>query len=190
VRVQQGLTPISGAEKVALRWTMVEHDMGEQELVATERAPGEYVAEGSPTAMFGTWKAEVIVRLPGRLDIRTLFTVPVTQAAGQDATTKVLPIPPYQVIVFAEPFEPQAGAPLTINAVVVDAKGDPVTGKKLRAAFNGPATVTPIDAVENAAELGPGRYRFNVPGLDAGSWKITVSVGDEGSGVYPLEVSR
>ena len=190
VRVQQGLTPISGAEKVALRFTMVEHDMGEQELVAAERAPGEYVAEGSPTAMFGTWKTEVIVRLPGRLDIRALFTVPVTQAEGQDATTKVLPIAPYQVIVFAEPFEPQAGAPLTINAVVVDAKGDPVIGKKLRATFSGPSTVPPIDAVENAVELGPGRYRFNVPGLDAGSWKITINVGDEGSGVYPLEVTR
>src|SRR5207244_13658101 len=74
VKVQQGLTPISGAEKVALRFTMVEHDMGEQELVATERAPGEYVAEGSPTAMLGTWKVQVIVRLAGRPDIAALFT--------------------------------------------------------------------------------------------------------------------
>ena len=69
VRVQQGLSPITGAEKVALRFTMVEHDMGEQELVATERAPGEYVAEGSPTAMLGPWKVQVIVRLAGRPDI-------------------------------------------------------------------------------------------------------------------------
>ena len=190
VRVQQGLTPITGAEKVALRFTMVEHDMGELELVATERAPGEYVAEGSPTAMFGTWKAEVIVRLAGRADMRALFTVPISPAAGQDATTKILAVPPYQLIVFAEPFEPQAGAPLTINVVVVDAKGDPVVGKKLHATFSGPGTAAPLDAVENVAELGPGRYRFSVPGLDAGSWKITISLSDAGSGVYDLVVSR
>ena len=190
VRVQQGLAPIAAAEKVALRFTMVEHDMGELELVASERAPGEYVAEGSPTAMFGTWKAEVIVRLAGRTDIRALFTVPITQPEGQDATTKILAVPPYQLIVFAEPFQPQAGAPLNINVVVVDAKGEPVVGKKLRATFDGPGAAAPIDGVENVAELGPGRYRFTVPGLDAGTWKVTISVTDAGSGVYELVVSR
>ena len=190
VRVQQSLTPITGAEKVALRFTMVEHDMGEIELVATERAPGEYVAEGSPTAMFGTWKAEAIVRLAGRADIRALFTVPISPAPGQDATTKILAVPPYQLIVFAEPFEPQAGAPLTINVVVVDAKGDPVVGRKLRATLSGPAAAAPLDGAENVAELGPGRYRFAVPGLEAGAWKITISVDDAGSGVYELVVSR
>jgi len=190
VRVQQGLTPITGAEKVALRFTMVEHDMGEQELVATERAPGVYVAEGSPTAMLGTWKVQVIVRLAGRPDVTALFTVPVSQPAGQEATTKVIAIPPYQLIVFSEPLQPQAGAPLTINVVVVDSKGDPVTGRKLHATFNGPVAAPPLDAVENTAELGPGRYRFTVPGLDAGSWKITISVSDAGSGVFDLEVTR
>jgi copper transport protein len=190
VRVQQGLVPITGAEKVALRFTMVEHDMGEQELVATERARGEYVAEGSPTAMLGTWKALVIVRLAGRQDIQTLFTLPVSQPAGQEATTKIIAITPYQLIVFAEPFQPQAGAPLTLNVVVVDGKGDPVTGKKLGATFSGPSAQGPLEGVENAAELGPGRYRFTLPGLDAGSWKITLSLSDAGSGVYELVVSR
>ena len=190
VRVQQGLTPITGAEKVALRFTMVEHDMGEQELVATERAPGEYVAEGSPTAMLGTWKVQVIVRLAGRPDIQALFTLPVSQPEGQGATTKIIAIPPYQLIVFTEPIQPQAGAPLTINVVMVDAKGDPVAGKKVRATFNGPGSAPALDAIENTAELGPGRYRFTVPGLDAGTWKITISVSDAGSGVFQLDVSR
>src|SRR5207253_1912208 len=40
LRVHQGLAPVTGVEKVAFRFTMVEHDMGEQELVAAERAPG------------------------------------------------------------------------------------------------------------------------------------------------------
>jgi copper transport protein len=190
VRVQQGLTPITGAEKVALRFTMVEHDMGEQELVATERAPGQYVAEGSPTAMLGTWKVQVIVRLAGKPDIQALFTVPVSQPEGQGATTKIIPVAPYQLIVFTEPIQPQAGAPLTINVVMVDAKGDPVTGKKVHATFSGPSTAPALDAVENPAELGPGRYRFTVPGLDAGTWKITISVSDAGSGIYELDVSR
>jgi copper transport protein len=190
VRVQQGLTPISGAEKVALRFTMVEHDMGEQELVATERAPGEYVAEGSPAAMLGPWKVDTIVRLAGRPDIHALFTLPVSQPEGQGATTKIIPAPPYRLIVFTEPIQPQAGAPLTINVVMVDTKGDPVTGKKVRATFSGPTAVPALDAVENITELGPGRYRFTVPGLDAGVWKITISVSDAGSGVYELDVSR
>jgi nitrogen fixation protein FixH len=169
---------------------MVEHDMGEQELVATERAPGEYVAEGSPTAMLGTWKVETIVRLAGRADVHALFTVPVSQPAGQGATTKILAVPPYQLIVFSEPLQPQSGAPLTINVVVVDTKGEPVTGKTLRATFDGPAQQAPLDAVENTAELGPGRYRFALPGLEAGSWKITISLSDAGSGVFDLVVSR
>jgi copper transport protein len=189
VRVQQGLTPISAAEKVALRFTMVEHDMGEQELVATERAPGEYVAEGSPASMIGTWKIEAIVRLAGRQDIHALFTVPVAQPAGQGATTKVIAVPPYQLIVFSEPVQPQAGAPLTINVVVVDQKGDPVTGKSVRATFSGPGTQAPLEGAENTAELGPGRYRFTLPGLAAGAWRVTFSV-DGGSGAYELDVSR
>jgi copper transport protein len=190
VRLQQGLAPIGRAEKVALRFTMVEHDMGEQELVATERAPGEYVAEGSPAAMLGTWKVEVIVRLAGRPDIHALFTVPVSQPAGQDATTKVFVIPPYKLIVFSEPSQPQAGAPFTINVVVVDSSGEPVTGRKVRATFSGPGTAPPLDGAENVAELGPGRYRFTLPGLEAGAWKVTLGLSDAGSALYDLEVSR
>jgi copper transport protein len=190
VRVQQGLAPVTEADKVALRFTMVEHDMGEQELVGTERAPGEYVTEGSPTAMFGTWKIETIVRLAGRQDVHALFTVPITQPAGQGATSKVIAVPPYQLIVFSDPFQPQAGAPVTINVVVVDAKGDPVTGKQVRATFSGPGTQPPVDGVENAAELGPGRYRFALSGLEAGSWKVTLSISGAGSGVYDLDVTR
>jgi hypothetical protein len=194
VRVHQGLVPVTSAEQVALRFTMVEHDMGEQELVATQRAPGEYVAEGSPTAMFGTWKVQTIVRLPGRLDTRVLFTVPIANSGGQSA--QVIPIPAapatavYNLIVFAEPSQPQAAAPIALNVVLIDAKGDPVTGKALRATFSGPGTQGPIDAKEDAATLGPGRYRVDIFGLDAGSWKITLSVGNEGSGAYTLEVTR
>ena len=39
------------------------------------------------------------------------------------------------MIVFADPATPQASAPITINVVLIDAKGDPVQGKKVTATF-------------------------------------------------------
>ena len=180
--------PVTNAEKVSLRYTMVEHDMGEQELVAQQRAPGEYVAEGSPTAMFGTWKVLAIVRIPARLDVRALFTVPITNTAGQ--TAQVIPIATYNVIVFAEPGQPLAGAPIGLNIVVIDQKGDAVKGKAVRATFNGPSTQGPIDAKEDPNTLGPGRYRIDIPALDAGQWKITLAIANEGTGTYTLDVSK
>ncbi len=188
VRITEGLAPVTNAEKVTLRFTMVEHDMGVQDLDATERAPGEYVAEGSPTAMFGTWKVQPIVRLPGRLDLRALFTVPIANTGGQAA--QVIAVPPYQLIVFADPAQPQAGAPIALNVVLIDAKGDPVRGKKVSATFSGPASQAPVEAKEDPATLGPGRYRIDIASLDAGQWKITIAVGDAGSGAYTLDVAR
>ena len=181
-----------GAEKVAFRFTMVEHDMGEQELVATERAAGEYVANGSPTGMYGTWKIQTIVRLAGREDVTTVFTVPVGAPAGGGATTsQVVVVPPYTIIVFTDPATVQAGAPISLFAVLVGGQdGNPVTGKQLRASFAGPSTQAPIDATEDAATLGPGRYKFAIAGLDAGTWKITIAIGNEGTGAYNLDVSR
>jgi uncharacterized membrane protein len=188
VRVTQGLSPVTSAERVAIRFTMVEHDMGEQELIAAQRAPGEYVAEGSPTAMFGTWKVQTIVRLPGRLDLRALFTVPIANNGGQLA--QVVTIAPYTVIVFADPSQPQAGAPLSLNMVLVDAKGDPVQGRSVTATFSGPSTQPQATAKEDPAALGPGRYRIDLAGLESGTWKITIAIGSEGTGTYTLEVAR
>ncbi len=74
--------------------------------------------------------------------------------------------------------------------MLIDLKGDPVTGKHVRATFNGPATVAPIDGKEDASTLGPGRYRVDIPSLDAGPWKVTLSVGTEGGGTFTLDVTR
>ena len=191
LRVHQGLAPVTGAEKVAFRFTMVEHDMGQQELVATERAAGEYVAEGSPTAMYGTWKIQTIVRLVGREDVSTVFTLPVGAPTGSGTTTsQVVTIGPYTAIVFTDPATPQSGAPISVFAVLVGKDGNPVTGKQVTATFSGPSSQTPINAVEDAATLGPGRYKFAIAGLDAGKWNITIAVGNEGAGAYSLDVSR
>jgi copper transport protein len=191
LRVHQGLAAVAGAEKVAFRFTMVEHDMGQQELVATERAAGEYVAEGSPTGMYGTWKIQTIVRLAGREDVSTVFTVPVGAPAGGGSTTsQVVTIGPYTAIVFTDPATPQSGAPITMFAVLIGKDGNPVTGKQVSATFSGPSTQAPINAIEDAATLGPGRYKFPIAALDAGKWSITITVGSEGSGPYSLDVSR
>ena len=191
LRVHQALAPVTHAEKVAFRFTMVEHDMGEQELVATERAPGEYVADGSTTAMFGTWKIQTIVRLVGREDVSTVFTFPVAApAGGGGSTSRVITAGPYTLIAFTDPAEPQAGAPVTLFVVIVDQTGNPVVGKTVTANFAGPAQQTPITAKEDAATLGPGRYEIAVAALDAGSWKVTIAIGNEASGTYSLDVSR
>src|SRR5207248_2731490 len=108
--VPLGPAAVTGAEKVAFRFTMVEHDMGEQELVAAERAPGEYVADGSPASMFGTWRLQAIVRIAGREDVSTIFTFPVGAAvAGTGSNSQVLTIGTYTAIVFTDPATPQAG---------------------------------------------------------------------------------
>ena len=190
VRVHEGLTPVTDAEKVELRFNMVEHDMGIQQLEAKERAPGEYTAEGSPVSMFGTWRIETIVRIAGREDIRALFTVPISAPPAQGATAQVITIPPYTAIVFSDPAQPQAGAPVTINVVVVDEKGDPVSGAKVTATFSGPSQQPPVQGVEKPSDTGPGRYPIALQGLTAGKWKVTIAIDDKGSGMCDLDVQQ
>jgi len=187
LRAHEGLSPVVKAEKVALIFTMVEHDMGKTELVAVERAPGEYVAEGSPTAMFGTWLVESIVRRTGREDVRTVFTVPIAAPeGGAGASARAIPAGPYTAIVFTDPALPAAAAPLTIDLILVDAKGDPVPGKTPTLTFEGPA---PAGALV-AREAGPGRYVFQVAALEAGTWQAKVALDAEVSLTYGFEVSR
>jgi len=128
--VHQGLTPVTVAEKVALRFTMVEHDMGETELVADERAPGEYVAVGSPTAMYGTWKVQAIIRLPGKDDVSALFTVPISQQGGQGATAVALTTKSFSLVVFPDPSLPIAGAPIQLSVIVLE-NGQPAIGRTI-----------------------------------------------------------
>ena len=83
----------------------------------------------------------------------------------------------------------QPGTPAP-DFTVSDQDGNPVTGKQLRATFSGPSPQATIGATEDAATLGPGRYKFAIAGLDAGTWKVAIAVGNEGTGAYSLEVSR
>ena len=192
VRVHDGLRPIADALKVALIFTMVEHDMGENELVAEERAPGEYVAQGSPTAMYGTWRIQTLVRITGRDDVRTTFNVPITAQQGGTAARAIVS-GPYTFVIFVDPSQPTAGAPMTLNLVLVDTKGDPVPGKKPRATLQGPSGgssgqsgAAAVDGVESTA----GRYTFTIAALEAGAWQATVAIGPEAQAVYGFDVAR
>ena len=184
LRVAEGLAPVTDAVRVAFRFTMIEHDMGEQELVAEQRAPGEYVAAGNATVMFGTWNIETIVRLPERADVRTAFTVPVSAPTGPGAVARVVSAPPYELIVYVSPPQPVAGAPLTLSVVVVDASGEPVTGKTLDVRLRGPSSQT-----ASARESSPGHYEAPIAALDAGAWTATIAL-EGASGDYAFEVAR
>ncbi|HEV2010101.1 MAG TPA: FixH family protein, partial [Candidatus Limnocylindria bacterium] len=176
LRVRQGLTPVTVAEKVALRFTMVEHDMGETELVADERAPGEYVAVGSPTAMYGTWKVQAIIRLPGKDDVSALFTVPISQQAGQGATALALTTKSFSLVVFPDPTLPVAGAPIQLSVIVLE-NGQPATGR----AITGTTVAKDGQPVTGdsftATEQGSGRYRIDIPALAQGKWTVRVQIG-------------
>ncbi|HTJ61369.1 MAG TPA: FixH family protein, partial [Candidatus Saccharimonadales bacterium] len=175
LRVHDGLQPVTNAEKVALRFTMVEHDMGQTELVADERAPGEYVAIGSPTAMYGTWKVQAIIRLPGKDDVSALFTVPIspngTTAAAAALTTKS-----FALVVFPDPSAPVAGAPIQLSVVVL-ANGNPATGR----AINGTIVAKDGQPIAGdsftATEQGSGRYSIDIPALGAGKWTMRIQIG-------------
>jgi hypothetical protein len=190
VRVQQGLTPVTSAEKVAIRFTMIEHDMGEAELIATERAPGEYVAEGSPTAMYGTWKVETIIRLAGKDDIRALFVVPISQQGNQGATAMALTAGIYNLVVFPEPSLPVEGAPIALNIVVLDRAGSPATGQKITGTLVPKGGQPAQSDTLTATELGSGRYRIDIAGLPKGMWAMKLVIADPGNTAeYTFEVT-
>jgi copper transport protein len=176
LRVHQGLQPVTNAEKVALRFTMVEHDMGESELVADQRAPGEYVATGSPTAMYGTWKVQTIVRLPGRDDVTALFTVPISQQTGQGATAVALTTKSFSLVIFPDPTLPVAGAPIQLNIIVLD-NGQPATGRPTTAAIVAKDGQPTAGDSFTATEQGSGRYRIDIPALAQGKWTVRVQIG-------------
>jgi len=178
VRVQQGLSPVTGAEKVLLRFTMIEHDMGQSELVTEERAPGEYVATGSPTAMYGTWKVETIVRLAGKDDARALFLVPISQQNGQGATAMALSAGAFNLVVFPDPSLPVEGAPIALNVVALNTAGDPATGLTITGALTAKTGQPAQNDALVASELGAGRYRIDIAGLAKGSWVMKLTIGD------------
>jgi copper transport protein len=175
LRVHQGLTPVTVAEKVALRFTMVEHDMGEAELVADERAPGEYVAIGSPTAMYGTWKVQAIIRLAGKDDVTALFTVPISPN-GQTASAAALTTKSFSLVVFPDPSAPVAGAPIQLSIIVLE-NGQPSIGRAITGTILARDGQPTTGDSFTASEQGSGRYRIDIPALAQGTWTMRIQIG-------------
>jgi copper transport protein len=175
VRVHQGLQPVTNAEKVALRFTMIEHDMGEAELIAEERASGEYVATGSPTAMYGTWKVQAIIRLPGKDDVTALFTVPIS-AGGQTASAAALTTKAFSLVVFSDPSAPVAGAPIQISIIALES-GQPASGRAVSGTITAKDGQPTAGETFTAVELGSGRYRIDIPALAQGRWTMRIQIG-------------
>lgn len=186
--VSEGLRPAADVERVVLRFTMQTMDMGETELEAVQRRPGEWVAEGSATSMYGPWSALAIVRRTGRDDLRVAFTLEVLAPAGGSAAARVIRAAPYTLIVFADPPEPVAGSPFSINIVVADEKGQAVSDASLRGTLQGPEPLelTPVSA-------SAGRYAFPIRGLPAGVYTAGIEIVRAGALVrssFIVEVKR
>jgi len=75
--------PVANAEKVALIFTAVEHEMGKTEAVADNVGTGHYVAQGGYVSMYATWRAEVLVRRLGQDDVRATLTLPMGPITDQ-----------------------------------------------------------------------------------------------------------
>jgi copper transport protein len=176
LRVHEGLRPVTNAEKVALRFTMVEHDMGEAELIADQRAPGEYVAIGSPTAMYGTWKVHAIVRLPGKDDVNALFTVPISQQTSQGATAVALTTKSFSLVVFPDPTLPVGGAPILLSIILLE-NGQPASGRPVSGTIVAKNGQPAAGESFTASEQGSGRYHIEIPGLAPGRWTVRIQIG-------------
>jgi copper transport protein len=75
-------------ERVALRFRMLAHDMGESELILRRSGTTRYEGEGQLFSMAGPWQVTVLVRRPGRDDARAQFNLDVPAVAA------LPPVPP------------------------------------------------------------------------------------------------
>ncbi len=78
--------PVNNATRVALIFSMLEHDMGQTEAIAEKIGDGHYVAQGGYMAMIGTWRTEVLVRRAGLVDVRGVLTFPLVTSQPQSNT--------------------------------------------------------------------------------------------------------
>jgi len=91
----QGDQPVADAERVALRLTHPEMEMGEAEALATSRGDGHYTASGPYLSMSGRWDIRVIVRRANVADIDQMFIFPIGSTANLAATAGQLTAPQF-----------------------------------------------------------------------------------------------
>ncbi|MFN8635641.1 MAG: copper resistance protein CopC [Chloroflexota bacterium] len=98
------INPPNDVQRVSLRFTNLDDDLGASNLVLNRRDDGTYGAVASNITVDGTWQMEVIVRRRGLDDARTAFRTPIhspdiaSQPPSLDAIPTPTSIPPRQLI--------------------------------------------------------------------------------------------
>lgn len=69
--------PVIDADKVELRFDMLDMDMGESVMGLQNAGNGTYQGQSSDISMPGHWRIQALIRLPGELDQRLSFDVDV-----------------------------------------------------------------------------------------------------------------
>ena len=69
--------PVIDADKVELRFDMLDMDMGESVMGLQHAGNGAYQGQSSDISMPGHWRIQALIRLPGELDQRLSFDVDV-----------------------------------------------------------------------------------------------------------------
>jgi copper transport protein len=85
VALSQGGQPLSDAQRVTLRFTHQQMEMGTSELRLEPAGDGHYRAVGGTLSMTGTWDVQVLVRRAGRDDGQAAITVTATDPASYRA---------------------------------------------------------------------------------------------------------
>lgn len=79
------------AQRVTLRVTMLDHEMGVQEAQTTNAGPGLFRGGGSYLSMLGRWQLEVLVRRDGLDDARAVFLLEVPAIAPGKLAAQTIP---------------------------------------------------------------------------------------------------
>lgn len=101
------VAPPNEVQRVQLRFTNLDDDLGSSLLTLAPREDGRFAAVSTNVTVDGTWQVEVIVRRRGLDDVRTAFRTPIVtpDAAGQPPSLDAVPnpasIPPRQLISLA-----------------------------------------------------------------------------------------
>ena len=89
------ISPPNEVQRLQLRFTNLDDDLGASMLVLQPREDGRYAATSTNLTVDGTWQMEVIIRRRGLDDVRTAFRAPITSpdAAAQPPSLDAIPNP-------------------------------------------------------------------------------------------------
>lgn len=89
------IAPPNEVQRLQLRFTNLDDDLGASALVLQPRDDGRYAAVSSNMTVDGTWQVEVIIRRRGLDDVRTAFRTPIAtpDAAAQPPSLDAIPNP-------------------------------------------------------------------------------------------------